>query len=380
MQTSDLILGKALAIGLTSLMASASFAQERLPQLILPGVVETSPLPALHHNQSADQSNLSSPASFSPLMERRGRGSTTEIDRFEGAGSGYLPVERQERAHSSDEATENGEKDEERSSKLKRSPTAADIAPATGLRAPIQIAPISAGEALSAVLRRSGDTLEEIMRNAPSLKELELAAERGNIAAMWRLGWMYAQGEGVTRNDLKAFEQFLRLADRYADAPPMQNNTPLIASAFVALGAYHLHGIAGSYLKPNPEVAHQMFEHAATNFRDGDAQYHLARLYIEGVGVEQDKRRAIKWLHLAANKGHAPAQALLGDTLFFGESDRKNRRALGLMWLDMASSNANKDQPWIEAMHVRASASATEEERSMAKVFYHRRFGVYYQE
>ena len=38
---------------------------------------------------------------------------------------------------------------------------------------------------------------------------LEYAAQNGHAMAQWKLGKMYAEGEGVIRNDLRAFEYFV---------------------------------------------------------------------------------------------------------------------------------------------------------------------------
>ena len=41
----------------------------------------------------------------------------------------------------------------------------------------------------------------------------------------------------------------------------------------------------------------EMFSYAASYFGDSDAQYQLARLYLEGVGVNKDPRQALRWQH-----------------------------------------------------------------------------------
>lgn len=48
---------------------------------------------------------------------------------------------------------------------------------------------------------------------------------------------------------------------------------------------------------------------------DADAQYNLGGSYLSGEGglVARDDVEALKWITLAANQGHAEAQALLGD-------------------------------------------------------------------
>src|SRR5882724_6641528 len=43
-----------------------------------------------------------------------------------------------------------------------------------------------------------------------SLTSLQYAAEGGHPVAQWKLGRMYADGDGVTQNDLQAFDYFSR--------------------------------------------------------------------------------------------------------------------------------------------------------------------------
>ena len=151
-----------------------------------------------------------------------------------------------------------------------------------------------------------------------AVQALEYAATQGHSLALWKLGRMYAEGDGVQADDLKAFEYFSKLADQNADESPDSPNAGVVASAFVALGTYFLDGIKGTYVTANPTRAHEMFHYAASYFSDPNAQYNLARLYLDGHGVETDPRQAARWFNLAAEKGHHPSQALLGHLLMNG--------------------------------------------------------------
>jgi hypothetical protein len=177
---------------------------------------------------------------------------------------------------------------------------------------------------------------------------------------------MYANGDGVPHDDLKAFEYFSKIADDNADETPDSPNAGVVASAFVALGTYFLDGIPNTYVKPNLERAHEMFHYAASYFGDSNAQYNLARLYLDGNGVPQDARQAARWLNLAAERGHYQAQALLGHLLASGQGIPPER-ALGLMWLTMAREAADpvKDQ-WISKLYDTAFAAANERDRVAA--------------
>jgi TPR repeat protein len=195
---------------------------------------------------------------------------------------------------------------------------------------------------------------------------LEYAATQGHTLALWKLGRMYADGDGVQHDNLRAFEYFSKLADQNADESPDSPNASVVSSAFVALGTYFLDGIKGTYVAANPARAHEMFHYAASYFSDPSAQYNLARLYLDGVGVEQDARQAARWFNLAAVKGHYPSQALLGHLLVNGEGVPR-QRAPGLMWLTLAREAADPvtDQ-WISELYDKAFAAASESDRKLA--------------
>jgi len=200
-------------------------------------------------------------------------------------------------------------------------------------------------------------------------RALEYAAGQGHALALWKLGRMYADGDGVPHDDLKAFEYFSKIADENAEETPNSPNASVVASAFVALGTYFLDGIKGTYVKSDPARAHEMFRFAASYFGDSNAQYNLARLYLDGTGVEPDTRQAARWFNLAAEKGHYQAQALLGHLLVSGEGVPR-QPARGLMWLTLARDAADpmKDK-WISDLYQKALEGAEDRDRQVALAY-----------
>ena len=85
-----------------------------------------------------------------------------------------------------------------------------------------------------------------------SLTSLQYAAEGGHPIAQWKLGRMYADGDGVAQDDLRAFEYFSRIANQHADDSPSAPQAAIVANAFVALGRYYLNGIPNSKIKVRP--------------------------------------------------------------------------------------------------------------------------------
>lgn len=64
-------------------------------------------------------------------------------------------------------------------------------------------------------------------------------------------------------------------------------------------------------------VAHRVWLELAKG-GNAEAQFRLARLYVEGKGVEPEDAAAVKWYRHAAAQGHARAQASLGFMLHAG--------------------------------------------------------------
>jgi TPR repeat protein len=112
-------------------------------------------------------------------------------------------------------------------------------------------------------------------------------ADQGFVKAQVNLGIMYAQGQGVTRDDGEAIRWFRKAADQ---------GDPL---------AQHNLGVMYESVRGVP----QNWAEAATWFRSAadqglaDAQYDLGRIYAEGRGVQRDYVRAYLWLSLAAAQG-----------------------------------------------------------------------------
>jgi TPR repeat protein len=227
--------------------------------------------------------------------------------------------------------------------------------------------PMTASQAFRAGTRwlRKGDP-------AKAVGPLEYAAEKGHTVAQWKLGRMYAEGEGVTQNDYKAFEYFRRIADAHADDNPDTRESRFVANAFVELGQYYLNGIPRTPIKRDPERAREMFSYAASYFRDPDAQYDLARLYLDGVGAPHDPRTAARWFVLSAQKGMCKAQAMLGAMLFTGDHVPR-QAARGLMWLTLAKDavkdSAAADREWISRLYENAMHQATEDQRALAAIY-----------
>lgn len=202
------------------------------------------------------------------------------------------------------------------------------------------------------------------------LEALKYAAAGGESLARWKLAKMYADGDGVPQNDEKAYNYFEQIVEDYDEDNSSPRERAVVSSAFVAVGAYSLNGIPNK-ITADPMRALEMFQYAATNFGNPDAQYDLARMYLDGVGVGKDTTQAARWLHLAAEKNHAEAQALLGQLLFTGRDGVARQRGLGLMWLTLAQQLAGPDKKnqWIIDLYQKATAAASDTDKQIAALY-----------
>jgi len=193
-----------------------------------------------------------------------------------------------------------------------------------------------------------------------ALPALSYAAERGVLGAELKLARLYARGDGVDRDDAKAFTYYQRIADQHAEIAPSSPVAKFVAEAFVALGQYYRKGVPTIGLNSDPVRAAGLYRHAASYFGDADAQYELGRLYLSGEGVNKNPSLAANWLAAAAKKQDPEAQAKLGELLWNGEGIRKSP-AKGLALITLAHENAKhsgKEPKWIEELYREVTAKS----------------------
>ncbi|PTE11643.1 tetratricopeptide repeat protein [Mesorhizobium helmanticense] len=187
------------------------------------------------------------------------------------------------------------------------------------------------------------------------------AAENGQIGATWKLARMYAEGDGVARDDYAAYKFFSEIVDQ--DVEPGSPEESYVSDALVALGDYLRKGIPGSPVTENEVAAQEYYMRAAANYRNPNAQFEMGQMFLKGEGgVKASVKQAGRWFQLAAEKGHAGAQATLGNLLF---QSGKIVRGLAMMTAALERA-APADQPWIRGMQEEAFAAAGEADRRTA--------------
>ena len=210
-----------------------------------------------------------------------------------------------------------------------------------------------------------------------AFEALRYAAEMGHAGARWKLGQMYAQGDGVPENDYEAFKIFEEIISEDDDDSASSPNAAYVASSVVALGDYMRTGIPGTPVLADLPQARQLYFHAASIFGDPKAQFELGRMLLNGDGGRPNPRQAARWLKLSAEKGNTGAQALLGYLLFDGEKiSLRAQPVRGLAMLTLALRHASEtEQSWIRPLQEEAFSLATEGDRRTALAYAEERQG-----
>jgi len=143
-----------------------------------------------------------------------------------------------------------------------------------------------------------------------ALREFRLAAEQGLDVAQYNLGILYYSGQGV-RQDYHEAYRWIRKAAEQGHASAMYN-----------LGVMHFNeqGVNPRWLSVWPlslitrssnfREAARWYEAAAHRDHAG-AQYYLATLYRDGLGVEQNSIMAWKWAWAARENDFSAASELV---------------------------------------------------------------------
>lgn len=183
---------------------------------------------------------------------------------------------------------------------------------------------------------------------------LKYAAERNSLLARYYLARLYADAAGPFTSHAKAYDLYTRIVVDHAPHIDVDDDprARYVGKSLTALAQYVLRGLPEIGLKPNPERAAEHLQEAATYFRDQDAQFELAKLYITGEGVEVNHRQATSLLSTLAQTGHAGAQAYLADLYWRSKAGlpHDEKRALALITLATENAPAH-ERIWIEDIY-----------------------------
>jgi len=136
------------------------------------------------------------------------------------------------------------------------------------------------------------------------IESIKIKAEAGNAEAQWNLGFYYAIGKGVLKDEAEAEKWYRKSAE--------QGN----ALAQGSLGAIYFDGVG---VKKDYNEAFKWFQKAAKQGIDY-AQLSLGVIYAKGLAGEKPNWvEAAKWVRKAAEQGNAQAQGVLGEMYYNGE-------------------------------------------------------------
>jgi TPR repeat protein len=141
---------------------------------------------------------------------------------------------------------------------------------------------------LAYLLGENGATLNK----EEAAKWFRKAADVSNANGECNLGWCYANGSGVPKDEAKAFNWFRKAAEKGLGR----------AQGFV--GLYYVRGIG---VKTDPPEGVLWLGKAAEQ-NDREAQHNLANCYAYGIGVPTDLVEACKWEILSARHHYTLAQ------------------------------------------------------------------------
>ena len=152
----------------------------------------------------------------------------------------------------------------------------------------------------------SGDGVNKDEKKAAEL--WRKAAEQGNADAQCNLAWCYINGRGVEKNIAIAFDWYSKSANQGH------------SGAQVSLGwCYEM----GEGVTKDLSKAIEWYTKAAYQ-GNVMAQYNLGNCYYDGIGITKDLNKAFEWWQKAAIQENVNAQSMLGWCYKNGEGVTKN--------------------------------------------------------
>jgi TPR repeat protein len=165
-------------------------------------------------------------------------------------------------------------------------------------------------------------------------KEIFQKAQQGDPNSQIRLGYMYATGKGVEKNDKEALRWYRKAADRGK------------ANAQYYIGQVYFRGYFG--LRPNSNEGVKWYRKAAAQGLVM-AQLDLGQTYMMGInGIEPNMAEAAIWLTMAAEQNNTEAQSQLA-------------------WLYQDSKDYEKAEKW----YLRAAELGEVEAQSQLAMMYY---------
>jgi TPR repeat protein len=154
---------------------------------------------------------------------------------------------------------------------------------------------------------------------------LRRAAAEGNTTAMFNLGIMYEKGLGTLVDNSEAVLWFWQAAERGDAGARMKLGTMLIKGQGFDPESHAVRAVEASAEAGNPY-----------------AQSFLAKLHLDGVGLDQDDEAAEKLFRLAADQGDESAIFNLGEMMVEERTEETSEDEIANWFFGLGRSNLDK--------------------------------------
>ncbi len=143
-----------------------------------------------------------------------------------------------------------------------------------------------------------------------ALREFRQAAEDGLDVAQYNLGILYFTGRGVEEDAEQALSWLTKAAEQGHTTAQFNVGVMYFNGQGVNAGWQSVWPLSLLTRSRNRARAAEWYEQAASSGH-AEAQYYLATMYQDGLGVEQDPVQAHFWAQAARDNDYPQASALL---------------------------------------------------------------------
>ncbi len=175
-------------------------------------------------------------------------------------------------------------------------------------------------------------------------------AEQGLAIAQINLGLMYADGEGVPKNEQQAVAWYRKAAEQGS------------ATAQMSLGVMYADGRG----VPKDEQQAAAWYRKAAEQGLASAQSILGVRYLKGRGVPKDEQQAVVWFRKAAEQGYAIAQSDLGVMYHTGQGVPKDDREAVVWYRKAAEQGLDGAQHNLGVMYGNGEGVPKDDQQAVA--------------
>ena len=170
-------------------------------------------------------------------------------------------------------------------------------------------------------------------------------------ARIWKLGRMYADGDGVAAATSCARSNISAASPTPCRRPPGTPQARFVANAFVALGHFYLDGIPNSTVKAGPGRGARHVPSRGVLFRRSGRAVSVWRASISTAPARRRMRCRRRAGCARGQQGPAQAQALLG-ACCSRASTVPRQAAAGLFWLTLARTAPGRRTRQVDHRHL----------------------------